>query len=283
MRARHSYPGITVGIPAYNARHTIARCIGSVLAQDYPDVTVLISDNNSSDTTRSIIGGFCASDSRIRLTRQDRNRGPTRNFRAVSEASTTPFFMWLAADDWLSEPDYLSRCISPLMVDPDIVMVCPRVHFYWGSRLWDVATQAEFMHDSAEARVSAYYRSVFDNSTFYGLVRADAARRVKLRRWFGADWWFVASLAATGKIAVQRDAILNRRYEPRREYAADFAEWEELPRIAARFARESLAVGAAMDCLGLSQPFRRIPMLGRTRLAREAAGEILRRRSRRRP
>jgi len=48
-------PLVSVCIPAYNAGNTLRGMIDSILAQDYPNIEILVSDNQSDDNTAKII------------------------------------------------------------------------------------------------------------------------------------------------------------------------------------------------------------------------------------
>ena len=48
-------PLVSVCIPAYNSEVTLARTLDSVLAQDYPRLDIVVSDNQSTDGTKAIV------------------------------------------------------------------------------------------------------------------------------------------------------------------------------------------------------------------------------------
>jgi len=48
-------PLISICIPAYNAENTIAETLDTVLAQDYPCLDIVVSDNQSTDNTKAIV------------------------------------------------------------------------------------------------------------------------------------------------------------------------------------------------------------------------------------
>jgi glycosyltransferase involved in cell wall biosynthesis len=48
-------PLVSICIPAYNAESTIAETLDTVLAQDYPCLDIVVSDNQSTDNTKSIV------------------------------------------------------------------------------------------------------------------------------------------------------------------------------------------------------------------------------------
>lgn len=62
-------PTVCVVIPARNERRQIERCLGSVLAQDYPALEVLLVDDRSDDDTGAMADRIAKSDSRLRVLR----------------------------------------------------------------------------------------------------------------------------------------------------------------------------------------------------------------------
>ncbi|NPV88938.1 glycosyltransferase [Coprothermobacteraceae bacterium] len=64
------YPKVSVLIPARNEESTIGRCLSSVLAQDYPNMEVIVLNDQSSDSTASVIAKY--SDPRLKVIAGDR-------------------------------------------------------------------------------------------------------------------------------------------------------------------------------------------------------------------
>jgi chlorobactene glucosyltransferase len=61
-------PRVSVIIPARNEAHNIERCVRSVLSTSYPDVEVIVVDDDSDDGTGEIVRRIAAEDPRLRLT-----------------------------------------------------------------------------------------------------------------------------------------------------------------------------------------------------------------------
>jgi chlorobactene glucosyltransferase len=61
------FPMISILVPARNEERNIAGCIQSLLAQDYPSFEVLVLDDQSSDTTRSILDTIAETQPRLRI------------------------------------------------------------------------------------------------------------------------------------------------------------------------------------------------------------------------
>ena len=71
---------LTIVIPVFNTERTLCRCVESVLAQDYPDVEIILVDDGSPDTCPSICNNFVETDARIRVIHQEhRGLGHARN------------------------------------------------------------------------------------------------------------------------------------------------------------------------------------------------------------
>ena len=117
---------MTLGVPVYNGEPYVKDTLASLLAQDFDDIEIVISDNASTDGTEDICRSAAAGDSRIRYTRTDVNRGAAWNYNQVLALATAPYFKWAAADD-LCAPDFVSRCVDLLETGgPSLVIAYPR-------------------------------------------------------------------------------------------------------------------------------------------------------------
>jgi glycosyltransferase involved in cell wall biosynthesis len=88
---------LSVVIPNYNYEKFVGSAIGSALAVDWPDVEVIVVDDGSTDSSRSVIGSFGA---RIMAIFQD-NAGPRMACNAGFAASTGDVVIFLDSDDVL--------------------------------------------------------------------------------------------------------------------------------------------------------------------------------------
>jgi len=62
-----SGPFVSVIVPARNEERAIARCLGSLLAQDYADYEIVVVDDQSTDETARIVAAVQGHDPRVRL------------------------------------------------------------------------------------------------------------------------------------------------------------------------------------------------------------------------
>ena len=110
-------PLISVVIPSYNHAKYIRKAMESVLAQDFGDFELLISDDSSSDNSWEVITGF--SDPRIRSFRQQQNLGPVGNLVFLIKEACGKYVALLNSDDvW--GPGKLSKQVVVMESQPTL-------------------------------------------------------------------------------------------------------------------------------------------------------------------
>ena len=118
MTANSDRPLVTLGVIVYNESAFIRDTLDSLLAQDYPNLEILIADNCSTDDSGEICKAFAASDDRVRYVRHTENIGSAGNSIFVLEEAQGDYFMWAAGHD-LWSPDLVSRCVAELEASPE--------------------------------------------------------------------------------------------------------------------------------------------------------------------
>ncbi|MDB4278686.1 glycosyltransferase [Deltaproteobacteria bacterium] len=104
-------PRVSIGLPVYNGERHLAEALDSILAQDFGDFELIISDNASTDATQDICEAYARRDPRITYSRLPENVGAARNYNRTYHMSTGRLFKWAAHDDRL-HPAFLSRCVG---------------------------------------------------------------------------------------------------------------------------------------------------------------------------
>lgn len=107
---------VSIGLPVWNGERYLADALDAILAQDFDDFEVLVSDNASTDRTQEIAQDYAARDTRITYHRQRRNLGAAANFNYTFHHTSAPLFRWASYDDAMA-PEYLSTCVSALQQD----------------------------------------------------------------------------------------------------------------------------------------------------------------------
>ncbi len=120
--ATGSAPLVSIGLPVYNGERFIQHALDSLLAQDYPNMELIISDNASTDRTRDICLAYQVKDSRVHYYRNDVNIGMMSNFKRALDLASGEYFMFAAHDDtW--KPEFISVLLSDLRSHPEAEVV----------------------------------------------------------------------------------------------------------------------------------------------------------------
>ncbi len=109
---------VSIGVPVYNGERFIARCLQSLVEQDYPYLEIIISDNASSDRTSEICRDFASRFPFIRYFRQSSNKGVQQNFKKTLELASGNYFFWAGVDD-LWKPGFTRALVDELESHPD--------------------------------------------------------------------------------------------------------------------------------------------------------------------
>ena len=188
-------PAVTVGIPTYDNARTLARAIASVKGQTFADWRLIVSDDRSSDATWSICEEAARSDPRISAIRQSKRR-MFMNFGDLLDRAETPFFAWLAADDYWA-PDFLRSCLARFDHDPEAVSVLPRCEYIDAPP--GVANPGTESLDGPLTKRLRRYLAHPGGTRMYGLMRTDMLKEVFPPRNMNAyDWYLMVGLLNKG-------------------------------------------------------------------------------------
>lgn len=91
---------VSVIIPAYNASHTIKKCIDSIRAQTYNNIEIIVVNDGSIDNTLDCL--FEYNDSRI-LIINNTNQGALLSRLDGVKHSTGEYVMFVDSDDWIDK------------------------------------------------------------------------------------------------------------------------------------------------------------------------------------
>ena len=92
---------ISVIIPVYNVEDYLHVCINSVLKQTYQDFEIICVDDASADSSLEILEYFSQKDSRIKIIKNDFNRGPGYSRNCGLNVADGKYVFFLDGDDWI--------------------------------------------------------------------------------------------------------------------------------------------------------------------------------------
>lgn len=188
--------------PCYNAEHTIAHAIRSVLGQTVQDFEIVIVDDASQDGTHRIARGF--SDSRVRVLQHARNRGPAAARNTAFGAANADWICVLDADDVLAS-DYIEVMLAYASTYPNAFLASDIGVFFGNDetpRPWRTMFQgagAPIRGDVVVEGFASFIKYGIDVKPFFPLqvTRKFAIRQEESA--LGSEWLeFVGELYRTG-------------------------------------------------------------------------------------
>jgi hypothetical protein len=115
-----SPPLLTIAIPTLNRAYCLSRAIESALAQTVMDIEILVSDNGSTDETRSLLDRY--NDPRLRKFQRGETISATAHGNFLIEQSKGRYFLGLSDDDYL-EPYFAERVLDLFSRHPELSFV----------------------------------------------------------------------------------------------------------------------------------------------------------------
>ena len=112
-------PLVSIVIPAYNHADYLTEAIESILAQDYPNIELLVLDDGSTDNTREVLEGYAG---RFYWETHKDNMGQAATLNKGWRMSKGEILGRLSADDLLY-PEAVSASVKCLWKNPEAVLV----------------------------------------------------------------------------------------------------------------------------------------------------------------
>lgn len=138
---------ISVIIPVYNVEDYLHVCLNSVLKQTYEDFEIICIDDASTDSSLEIVEYFTQKDSRIKILKNDVNKGPGFSRNRGLEIAQGKYISFLDGDDWLS-PNAFEILIKKAETDNlDLLMFKNIVYYEEPHEFgWEAYYDMEFMN-----------------------------------------------------------------------------------------------------------------------------------------
>jgi glycosyltransferase involved in cell wall biosynthesis len=106
-------------MPSYNSAPYLKEAVESILGQSFHDFELIIVDDGSTDNSPGLLAQYAARDRRIRILRNDVNRGIVFALNRGLEMCRGEYLVRMDADD-IAMPDRLERQIAFMDAHPDV-------------------------------------------------------------------------------------------------------------------------------------------------------------------
>lgn len=209
---------VSIGLPVYNGEQYIRHALDSLLAQDYENFELIISDNASTDGTQKICLEYMARDKRVQYHRNEMNMGAAWNYNRVFELSSGEYFMWAANDDYW-DPHYLWACLGAFNSSKQIVLAGVECDLINPETEEFIFTDHGFSTVGLKPRQRfRRYKSTIHGGRhiggiFYGLYKRSALREVMpMRKVIATDHLVLAELCFQGEFVTVPEKLMVKRW-----------------------------------------------------------------------
>lgn len=227
-------PKVSIGLPVRNGGKFLEETLSSLVSQDYPDLEIIVSDNNSDDETAGILARFQSKDPRIRVFTQTEILNVADNFIFVLKEAKGEYFCWSAHDD-LREKVNIRRLVELLDEHREVICAMTDVVNFGGEgeperidRLEGIRVRKVLASWDEVRRL--FFAVPTTNIFFciYGLYRTDVLRQINLKINLGfyanAEIPFLAQVALKGRIVSLEYEGFRYRRHPQSIYHLEVAK-----------------------------------------------------------
>ncbi|MGW4662727.1 glycosyltransferase family 2 protein [Streptosporangium sandarakinum] len=212
---------VSVGLPVRNGAARLEGVVRSVLAQDHPDIELVICDNASTDGTEEICRELARADDRIVYHRQPENVGLLNNFISAGRLARGEFLRWVGDDDRL-EPGCVSRSLRAFAEDERLILVTTQVAYTDpdGTTRTGVYEGTGLRSGDPVERFAEMLRLLNEShlliDPLYGLMRRSAVIGIPRRNMLREDEVFAAKLALAGPWGHVPEVLAHRNWKHER-------------------------------------------------------------------
>ncbi len=206
-------PLVSISMTVFNSAPFIAKSIESLLAQEHPDIELIISDNASEDGSSEICRDYARRDNRITYYRNTMNMGPARNCIKAVDLCSGEFIM-CAADHDIYHPRFMPTLLNILQQEGSVVVAYPRTIL-----IDEDDRPVELVADAFDTKgldpCRRFSKTIWEfnwGNMFYGLHRTSILKEaLDYYTTIGSDHTIFAKLSLIGSIAQVDTPLFFRR------------------------------------------------------------------------
>jgi glycosyltransferase involved in cell wall biosynthesis len=197
-------PLVSVAIPVKNGflnksndDITLDKVLNSILKQNYYNLEIIISNNNSIDKTKNYLEEISQTDRRIKYFNIEKDISWAENFDFLLKKCTGKYFKWNAADDLISQ-DYIEKNVEFLERNQEYVSSSSK--FYYEN---DMNKFYSFdLDENLYTRIKDFFHiRHISHNIFFSLMRRNVTNKIICvsKDYWAIDWIFNLELLLNGK------------------------------------------------------------------------------------
>jgi glycosyltransferase involved in cell wall biosynthesis len=219
---KNPLPRVSIGLPVFNGEKYLPKALESLLAQEYENFELVISDNASTDETGLICENYARRDDRIRYYRNLCNIGLAPNHNRVFSLSRGELFKWAAHDDEYPQ-QMLRRYVEVFDAAPSSVGVVYSACEYIDEMGNLLGTDSDHLVKKGArpaGRLAHLLKHISVYNCTYGLIRSEMLRKTRLHGSFPvADRVLFSELTMLGEFIEIAEPLLRLRIHKARSFA----------------------------------------------------------------
>lgn len=209
---------VFIGMTTYNGSRFIGEAIESLLEQSFPDFTLFISDDASTDNTQEVCEMYAKKDKRITYYRQENNVGMFPNFKFTLDKANGNYFMWASHDD-LWGKDFLKVCVANIkQKEVDVSMTTIANVDSYGRTLSELTEMTKLSGSPSVKQVSKYVLQpeiLGKCNLMYSLFKTSAIKKIwsiyPQRMEWGSDYHFSLAIISHLSVYVDDQVLFKKR------------------------------------------------------------------------
>lgn len=206
-------PLVSVLIPVYNGEKYLELTIKKLLDQTYQNMEIIISDNNSEDSTKEICLKFCEIDKRIKYFKQNTNIGMIKNELFLSEKIKGKYFFWMPAGDYLDKK-FIRNGINYLEQNNDTV-TCFGETVIFQNYLEEIKKfkHTEIFNVDTKERIKNFLNYQVADILLYGIHRSSIKEKIRpIENCINPEMLQIFNIIETGKYKGLKQMCFYKHY-----------------------------------------------------------------------
>jgi len=200
-------PLVSIALTTYNGARYLAAQMESLLAQSYPQIEIVVSDDGSTDGTRELLAAYARQHPRIRVLEVNGNLGFNRNFARCFAACRGELISPCDQDD-IWHPEKTWRLVQALG-DATLVYANSRYIDSEGRPLQRQLSDEVRMVGGSDPRAFLFGNCVSGHAMLFHRSLVAAAGEFPPAVYF--DWWLAFVAANVGRVAYLDEVLVDYR------------------------------------------------------------------------